>query len=155
MISTVTIRQADERDIDALYELIHSYANLGIMLPRTKDMLVELIDTFQVAELDRKLVGCGALSRLGPNLLEIRSLGMSDAYKGLGIGSQLIVALIDEARKLGVTKVMALTYEVAFFQKNGFTIVPKHIFPEKVWKDCMSCKKQYCCDEIAVLKQLD
>jgi amino-acid N-acetyltransferase len=155
MVATVYVRKAELKDIDTLHELIQNYANQGIMLPRSKDMLAEHIDTFMVAEIDQTLVGCGALTRLGPDLIEIRSLGISHGYKGQGIGSQLIESLLHEARNQNVKKVMALTYEVAFFQKNGFDIVPKHIFPEKVWKDCMSCKKQYCCDEIAVLKRLD
>ena len=50
---------------------------------------------------------------------------------------------------------MALTYEAAFFESVGFSIVPKPVFPEKVWRDCVSCHKQYCCDEIAVIKRLD
>ena len=50
---------------------------------------------------------------------------------------------------------MALTYEVAFFRKETVLIVPKEIFPEKVWTDCVHCKKQLHCDEIAVLKRLD
>jgi amino-acid N-acetyltransferase len=155
MVATVHVRNAELDDVDILYELIQNYANQGIMLPRSKDMLAEHIDTFFVAEIDNNLVGCGALTRLGPDLLEIRSLGITHEFKGLGIGSQLIQSLLQEAKNQKVTKVMALTYEVAFFQKNGFEIVPKHIFPEKVWKDCMTCKKQYCCDEIAVLKRVD
>jgi amino-acid N-acetyltransferase len=75
--------------------------------------------------------------------------------KGQGIGKHLIEFLVEEARNQNIVKVMALTYEVGFFQRNGFTIVPKEVFPEKVWKDCMHCKKRYACDEIAVLKRLD
>lgn len=39
--------------------------------------------------------------------------------------------------------------------KNGFTVVEKDIFPEKVWTDCIHCPKQHACDEIAVLKILN
>jgi amino-acid N-acetyltransferase len=155
MISTVMLRKADLPDIDQLHQLIQLYANQGIMLYRTKEMLEQQIQSFVVAEAEDVLIGCGSLTRLGAELFEIRSLGISHEFKKQGIGSKLIEYLLDEARKQKVMKVMALTYEVAFFQKNGFEIVPKHIFPEKVWKDCMHCKKQYCCDEIAVLKRLD
>jgi len=78
-----------------------------------------------------------------------------EGYKGRGIGGRLVEQLIDEARKQGISKVMALTYEVAFFEKNGFLVTPKDVFPEKVWRDCIHCKKQFCCDEIAVMKRLD
>jgi amino-acid N-acetyltransferase len=155
MMQTVVCRKATVNDIDFLFDLIQSYAKSGIMLPRTKEALLEQVGTFVVAELDGRLVGCGALTRLGADLAEIRSLGLQPEYKGQGIGKRIVAMLVEEARALGIPKVMALTYEVAFFERNGFTVVPKEIFPEKVWRDCIHCKKQHCCDEIAVLKRLD
>ncbi|WP_163858294.1 N-acetyltransferase [Paenibacillus elgii] len=155
MTTTLTCRQATAQDIDTLYDIIQGYAEKGIMLPRTKETLSVQLDTFVVAEIDGQLVGCGSLTRLGQDLVEIRSLGVSDGYKGQGIGKALVNSLVHEAKRQGIPKVMALTYEVAFFERNGFTVVEKEIFPEKVWRDCIHCKKQHCCDEIAVLKRLD
>jgi amino-acid N-acetyltransferase len=148
-------RKATETDVNELYELIDGYAQKGIMLPRSRQALSRLIDTFVVAELDGKIVGCGSLFQLGSDLVEIRSLGITDGYKGQGIGSKLMDKLLEEARQQQLPKVMALTYEVDFFIKNGFHIVEKEIFPEKVWTDCVHCAKQHCCDEIAVLKILN
>lgn len=150
----VTCRRAAESDVEALYLLIQGYAEKGIMLYRTRETLRAIIDTFVIAEADGRLVGCGSLARLGKDLVEIRSLGMTDEFKGQGIGSLLVNSLVEEARLLGVPSVIALTYEVKFFEKNGFEVVPKEIFPEKVWKDCVHCKKQHCCDEIAVQRRL-
>ncbi|WP_028549197.1 N-acetyltransferase [Paenibacillus sp. UNC451MF] len=151
----VTCRKATEQDIDTLYEIIQGYAEQGIMLPRSRETLMDQLDTFVVAVIEDRLVGCGSLTRLGQDLVEIRSLGVTGGYKGQGIGRSLVDALVEEARHQEIPKVMALTYEVAFFEKNGFTVVQKEIFPEKVWRDCIHCKKQHCCDEIAVLKRLD
>ncbi|MVO99476.1 N-acetyltransferase [Paenibacillus lutrae] len=152
---TIACRKANEVDVDELVEMIQGYASQGIMLPRSREMVQQQLDSFVVAVDEGVLIGCGSLTKLGANLVEIRSLGVSEDYKGKGVGSKLVDCLLEEARDQNITKVMALTYEVRFFQKNGFTIVPKHIFPEKVWTDCMHCKKQYCCDEIAVLRELD
>lgn len=155
MISvTIVCRKAHSGDVEALYELIQGYASQGIMLPRSREALTRSIDSFVVAEDAEKLIGCGSLCRLGNDLVEIRSLGIAEGYKGQRIGSRLVDALIEEARMQGIPKVMALTYEVSFFQKNGFEIVDKEIFPEKVWTDCVNCPKQQCCDEIAVLKRI-
>ncbi|TVY09111.1 N-acetyltransferase [Paenibacillus cremeus] len=151
----VTCRKATEQDVDTLYEIIQGYAEQGIMLPRSKEVLANQIDTFVVAEIEEQLVGCGSLTRLGQDLVEIRSLGVTDGHKGQGIGKALVNSLVEEAGAQGIPKVMALTYEVAFFERNGFSVVQKEIFPEKVWRDCIHCKKQHCCDEIAVLKRLD
>jgi amino-acid N-acetyltransferase len=152
--STIACRKAQLSDVEALYTLIQGYAEKGIMLPRSKDALQRHIDNFIVAEEDGRLIGCGSLFRLGSDLIEIRSLGMAEGYKGRGLGSRIVDALLSEAREQGVPKVMALTYAVPFFTKNGFEVVEKEIFPEKVWTDCVHCAKQNCCDEIAVLKTL-
>jgi amino-acid N-acetyltransferase len=152
---TVACRKATEDDLDTLYRIIQGYAEQGVMLPRSKEMLREQLHSFVVAEIDDEMVGCGSLTRLGQDLVEIRSLGVTEGHKGKGIGKRLVEFLVEEARAQRIAKVMALTYEVAFFQKNGFTVVPKDVFPEKVWKDCIHCKKRYSCDEIAVLKRLN
>ncbi|MGN7380419.1 N-acetyltransferase [Paenibacillus sp. SAFN-117] len=151
----VICRKAAEHDLDALYQLIDGYAQQGIMLPRSKELLKYSLDSFVIAEEEGRLLGCGSLCQLGQELVEIRSLGVAEGCKGRGIGRKLVDYLIREAREKKIPKIMALTYEVAFFEKMGFTVVPKDIFPEKVWTDCIHCKKQHCCDEIAVLKRLD
>lgn len=151
----VLCRKATSDDVEMLFHLIKGYAEQGIMLPRTREALIRQIDTFVVAEIGSEVVGCGSLTKLGDNLVEIRSLGMTEGYKGLGIGSKLVNKLLAEAKEQGITKVMALTYADAFFERNGFKIVDKEIFPEKVWTDCVNCPKQLACDEIAVLKVLD
>ncbi|OPA78382.1 GNAT family N-acetyltransferase [Paenibacillus selenitireducens] len=155
MPAVAVCRKATMEDLDTLVELIRGYAEKGIMLPRSRELLERQLEWFIVAEIDHEVVGCGSLTRLGQDLVEIRSLGISDGHKGQGIGSKIVDFLIEEARQLEIPKVMALTYEVSFFQKNGFDVVEKEIFPEKVWKDCVHCKKQHACDEIAVLKMLN
>ncbi|MNL49382.1 Amino-acid acetyltransferase [compost metagenome] len=125
------------------------------MLPRSRQALTRQIDQFVIAELDGKFIGCGSLFRLGADLVEVRSIGLRDEGKGKGVGSMILEKLTEEARRQKIPKIMALTYAVDFFLRNGFTVVEKEIFPEKVWTDCVNCKKQHACDEIAVLKKLD
>lgn len=151
---TVLIRKARIDDIDFLYDLIQHYAEQGIMLPRMKEALSELLDTFVVAEDEGQLVGCGSLCALGTKLVEIRSLGLLADYKGNGLGSKLVDFLVEEAKRQQFPQVMALTYEARFFERLGFVRVNKEIFPEKVWRDCIHCKKYHCCDEIAMLKEI-
>lgn len=155
MIKEAVCRSATLDDVEALFHLIEDYASKGIMLPRSREALARHIGSFVVAEVDGEIVGCGSLFQLGPELVEIRSLGMTENHKGLGIGTKLVDRLIEEARSRNVPKVMALTYAVDFFRKNGFEVVEKEIFPEKVWTDCVHCPKQHACDEIAVLKVLN
>ncbi|HEY4390052.1 MAG TPA: N-acetyltransferase [Paenibacillus sp.] len=155
MPAVAVSRRAKLEDVEQLYLLIDDYARKGIMLPRSRKVLERLIDDFVVTEVDGLVVGCGSLCKLGEELVEIRSLGIAEGYKGQGLGSMLVKQLVEEARAQGIPKVMALTYEVSFFLKNDFNVVEKEIFPEKVWTDCVNCSKQHACDEIAVLKILD
>ncbi|MHA6530388.1 N-acetyltransferase [Paenibacillus sp. BAC0078] len=151
----VICRNATVEDVEPLYLMIEEYAQRGIMLPRSRQALTRQIDQFVVAELDGKFIGCGSLFRLGADLVEVRSIGLRDEGKGKGVGSMILEKLTEEARRQKIPKIMALTYAVDFFLRNGFTVVEKEIFPEKVWTDCVNCKKQHACDEIAVLKKLD
>ncbi|MGG6314072.1 N-acetyltransferase [Paenibacillus macerans] len=155
MPAVAVCRQAKLEDVEPLYVMIEEYARRGIMLPRSRAVLERQIEDFVVAEVDGQVVGCGSLCKLGEELVEIRSLGIAEGHKGKGLGSMLVEQLVKEARRQAIPKVMALTYEVSFFVKNGFAVVSKEIFPEKVWTDCVNCAKQHCCDEIAVLKILD
>lgn len=155
MQAVAVCRQATVEDVEPLYIMIENYSRQGIMLPRSRAVLERQIHDFVVAEIDGIVVGCGSLCKLGEELVEIRSLGIAEGYKGRGLGSMLVEQLVHEAKKRSLFKVMALTYEVSFFLKNGFSVVEKEIFPEKVWTDCVNCAKQHACDEIAVLKILN
>ncbi|GGF78608.1 acetyltransferase [Paenibacillus albidus] len=150
----VICRTATVEDVEPLYLMIEEYAQRGIMLPRSRKALGRQIDQFVVAEIEGRFVGCGSLFRLGNDLVEIRSIGLRDEGRGKGIGSLILNKLMEEAGRQQIPKVMALTYEVDFFLRNGFEVVEKEIFPEKVWTDCVNCAKQNACDEIAVLKIL-
>lgn len=151
----VICRNAVVEDVEPLYLMIEEYAQRGIMLPRSRQALTRQIDQFVIAEIEGRFVGCGSLFKLGNDLVEIRSIGLNDEGKGKGIGSMILAKLVEEARNQKIPKVMALTYAVDFFLRNGFEVVEKEIFPEKVWTDCVNCKKQNACDEIAVLKMLN
>lgn len=148
-------RNATVEDVEPLYLMIEEYAQRGIMLPRSRQALARQIDQFVIAEIGGRFVGCGSLFRLGNDLVEVRSIGLRDEGKGKGVGSMILEKLTEEARRQKIPKIMALTYAVDFFLRNGFDVVEKEIFPEKVWTDCVNCKKQHACDEIAVLKRLD
>jgi amino-acid N-acetyltransferase len=67
----------------------------------------------------------------------------------------LVTWCVDEARRLGIRKLMALTYEQAFFEKLGFAVVEKESLPLKVWSDCVRCPKRHGCDEIAMVRELE
>lgn len=145
------IRKASIQDVDAIFDLIESYAKEDLLLPRTHLSLYENIQCIRVAEEEGEIIGAGSLHVLGRDLAEIRSLVISREAKGLGTGRKLVYNLIKDAEELGVENVFAMTYQVGFFDKCGFTIVDKQQLPQKIWKDCMNCQKFLSCDETAML----
>ena len=150
----MNVRNAKISDVKAINALISSYAEMDRMLFRSLDDIYENLQTFIVAELDNKIVGCCALEVIWSNLAEIKSLAVDGTYKAKGIGRSLVATAVEQAAKLGVPKVFALTLEPVFFGKSGFEIVEKETLPMKVWSDCARCSKQQHCDEIAVIKTL-
>ena len=149
-----TIRTATVHDVPRISEIINSHAELGRMLFKSYAQLYESLRDFAVFEKDGKVLGCTALAIIWADLAEVRSLAVDDDYRGRGIGRRLVEWCVDEARRLGIRRLMSLTYEQAFFAKLGFEVVPKDTLPLKVWSDCVRCPKRDGCDEIAMVREL-
>ncbi|MGE0493997.1 MAG: N-acetyltransferase [Vulcanimicrobiota bacterium] len=152
----MNLRKARLSDAEAIHQVVNHFAQKGLMLPKRLVEVFEQIREFTIAESDDgELLGCGALRLMWYDLAEVRSLAIHEKAHGTGLGRRITEALIEEARELELGRVFALTYQVGFFEKLGFEVVSKNIFPQKVWLDCQACPKQDCCDEIAVLRVLD
>jgi amino-acid N-acetyltransferase len=148
------IRPAIISDVPRIQEVINSHAELGKMLFKSYAQLYEDLRDFGVHEADGQIVGCVALTIIWADLAEVRSLAVDDRYRGRGIGRQLVEWSVEEGRRLGISRLMSLTYEQAFFEKLGFAVVPKETLPLKVWSDCVRCPKRDGCDEIAMVRVL-
>lgn len=148
------VRPATTGDVDAILALLADYARMGNLLPRSRAEVIAGIEWFRVADSAGEVVACGALEIFTPDLAEVRSLVVAEEFKGTGTGRLVVERLIDDARRRGHRRLMALTYSPGFFHRLGFETVSKEMFPEKVWGICVSCYKFHRCDEIAVLKYL-
>lgn len=71
------------------------------------------------------------------------------------MGKALVEACVEEARRLGLRRVFALTLVPAFFERCGFTLTSLGRLPEKSASECPVCPKRYACDEHAMLLHLD
>lgn len=148
------IRKAVMADVPQIHRLVNDYAQKGLMLRRPLMLLYENVRDFAVAVEGGAVVGTGALHVLWHDLGEIRSLAVDPSRTGLGIGRRLVEFLVAEAEALGLRRVMALTYQVGFFERCGFAVIPKERLPQKVWKECVYCDKFHACDEIAMIRYL-
>jgi amino-acid N-acetyltransferase len=118
---TVTVRPAVTADVLAIRDLVENYAGDGPRLLRKNTVtLYEDVQEFYVAELDGKVVGCGALHVMWLDLGEIRTVAVDPVCKGQGIGSKILDSLTERASELGLTKLFCLTFETKFFSGHGF-----------------------------------
>src|SRR2546421_2521238 len=148
------IRTATIHDVPRMQAIINSHAELGKMLFKSYAQLYETLRDFAVFEQDDNVVGVVALSIIWSDLAEVRSLAVDDHFRGQGIGRRLVQWCVDEAKRLGIRRLMSLTYEQTFFEKLGFAVVDKDALPLKVWSDCVRCPKRDGCDEIAMVRTL-
>jgi len=155
MMTSQTVRPARTQDVPAICELINHYAELGLMLHRSLQSAYESLREFLVAaDGEDRIVGCVAVDVFWSDLAEVKSLAIAAEHRGRGIGRMLLAAAVEDARRLGIRKLFALTYEREFFQRHGFEVIDRHMLPEKVWRECVVCPKADACDEIAMMLYL-
>lgn len=116
----VRVRRARTPDVTAIKALIDSYTSHRVLLAKDTVTLYESVQEFRVAELDRRVVGCGAVHVLWQDLGEIRTLAVAQEQRGMKIGDLLLDELIEGARELGLRRLFALTFQTRFFARHGF-----------------------------------
>ena len=149
--TTITIRSARPADIPAVQGLINGFAADGLMLSRTLTELYENLRDFYVCEQAGEVLGCVALHVIWSDLAEVKSLAVAPQLHGKGVGSDLVQAALEEARRLEIPRVFALTFRAHFFERLGFHCIEKHDLPQKIWGECIRCAKFPDCNEQAVL----
>ncbi|MHB9005037.1 MAG: GNAT family N-acetyltransferase [Coriobacteriia bacterium] len=111
MDATIIYREAVPGDMEGVGLLIREYvASMGLDL--SFQGLEEELKTLPgkyaqpqgaliVAEVDGALCGCVALRKIGDGVCEMKRLFVKDAYKGKGIGKELVRRIIEEGRVKG------------------------------------------------------
>jgi amino-acid N-acetyltransferase len=142
-------------DVALMQDLVKGEVEKGVILLRTADEMATTIRSYTAVEVDGKLAGFCALHIHSVNLAEIRSLVVSEKYRGLGLGKTLVNKCLEEGQFLEVKEVLSLTYQKDFFETIGFQVISKESIPEhKIWADCIRCKHFPVCDEVALLYKL-
>lgn len=100
--------------------MIADYVLQGVLLPRPVSELYQCVREFHVVTRERngeapEVVACAALRLLWGDLGEVRSLAVRPDHHGLGLGAALVRRVLEDARAIGLPRVIALTREVEFF----------------------------------------
>jgi amino-acid N-acetyltransferase len=142
-------------DIAKMQELVRPEIESGVILERSDDEIATNIRSYTLAFEGDALIGFTALHIHTSYLAEIRSLIVKEGYRGQKIGESLVNKALDEARELGLQRVLSLTYKQSFFERLGFVEIPKESLPEhKIWADCIKCKHFPVCNEVSLIKNL-
>jgi argininosuccinate lyase len=157
----LVLRRARVADVPGIAGVMAPYVIEGVLLPRPVSELYQCVREFHVVErvapqegAAGTIVACAALRLLWRDLGEVRSLAVRPDAHGQGLGAALVEAVVGDARALGLPRIIALTREVAFFQRCGFGVEQREAIPRKVWTDCVRCPKRHACDEVAVTLDL-
>jgi amino-acid N-acetyltransferase len=157
-------RLARQGDVAAICRLIETYADAGLLLPRTEEEVRSHLGRFLVlteslslsaaatdAAPKEKLLGCVALEPYGADLAEIRSLAVAPEAQNLGLGGRLVDAALATARRRKISRVFAVTHAPAFFERHGFVVSARHELPEKIARDCNGCPKSRNCTLVTLI----
>lgn len=113
------MHRARATDVPRIKELVDHFAG-PVLLEKTLVNLYEDVTEFWVGEFDGRVMGCGALHVLWEDLGEIRTVATDPSAQGLGVGRAICEAVIEEARRMGLSRLFVLTFEVRFFRHLGF-----------------------------------
>lgn len=85
---------------------------------------------FVVAWRDDRAVGCGAVRRLEADVAEIKRMFVAETARRAGIAGRILARLEDEARALGITRLVLETGErqpeaLALYRRAGFVEIPR------------------------------
>ncbi len=127
-VTDLRLRPARTSDVPAIKDLVAPLARAGVLINKDTVAYYEGIQEFLVVEAvgdeQAGLIGCGALHVMWEDLGEVRTLATSDEWRGRGVGRTLLAGLIERARAVGVSRVFCLTFEVDFFSRHGFEVMP-------------------------------
>ena len=128
------IIRADSRElIDRARELMNEYADsMGFHFRDFEKEIVDLPGEYAppegcllLAVEDDRAAGCVALRELTDDMSEMRRLYVKPEYRGKGVGRQLVLAAINQARLIGYRSIRLITLSsmneaVALYHSLGF-----------------------------------
>jgi amino-acid N-acetyltransferase len=148
------VRRARPADIPEIRALIAHYAGEGILLPRDEHDIRRHLDFFLVAADRSGVAGCVSLEVYHPALAEIRSLAVTPAKVGRGLGARLVKTALERAERRRIARVFALTSSPDFLVRLGFEPSTRHSLHEKIDRDCIHCSKARTCQLTALVANL-
>jgi amino-acid N-acetyltransferase len=116
------LRPARIDDIPGIRELLGPMERAGVLVPRPREDLEQVIDRFWITERDGTVVSCAALfcwpeARIG----ELACVAVHPEYRERGRGDRLLARMETLARERGLERLFVLTTQTShWFRERGF-----------------------------------
>ena len=116
------LRPARIDDIPGIRALLEPLEQAGVLVPRPREDLEQVIDRFRVTERDGTVVSCAALfcwpdAQIG----ELACVAVHPDYRTRGRGDRLLAHMEALARERGLKRLFVLTTQTAhWFRERGF-----------------------------------
>jgi len=117
------IRAAKKKDAQSVHQILRNAANrTEAVVQRTRQDIEQHIEDYYVYVVDESIIGCCCLQPLkGTKSVELAAVLVQPFYQGKGVGRKLTEFAIQEAKRRGFKKVIALSTQSArFFEVAGF-----------------------------------
>jgi len=116
------IRTATIDDIGGLLELIEPLEKQGILVKRSRELLENEIEYFQIVERDGMVIGCAALYPFDNEKIgELACLVSHPEYRRSARADNLVIHIERKARALGLESIFVLTTQsIHWFRERGF-----------------------------------
>jgi amino-acid N-acetyltransferase len=126
--SEFSVRPARTSDIPFIQGLVEPLVQQRILLGKDLVVFYEAVQEFRIAvDADGTPIGCGALHVMWQDLAEVRTLAVSPEWLGKGVGHAILDKIEADAIALGLSRLFCLTFEVAFFERHGFSAISDEI----------------------------
>jgi amino-acid N-acetyltransferase len=137
-----TVRAARASDMVEIHRMLEPYVQERILLGKDLVVLYEATQEFLVAEVDGRVIGCGALHVMWEDLGEVRTLIVDRDWLHRGVGRAIVEGLEQRARELGLSRLFCLTFEVDFFTRRGFAPIGEQIVDPDVYSQLVRSRDE-------------
>ncbi|MGE9296165.1 MAG: amino-acid N-acetyltransferase, partial [Puniceicoccales bacterium] len=115
------IRTARKKDAQPIYQILRNAATrTEAVVSRTRQEIEQHIEQFYVYVVDESIIGCCCLQPLaGTKSVELAAVLVQPFYQGKGVGRKLTEFACTEAKRLGFSKIIALSTQSARFFEDA------------------------------------
>ncbi len=133
----VVVRPARTSDVRAIRSLVAPLAERRVLLNKEAVAYYESVTDFVVAEVDGRVVGCGALHVLWEDLGEVRTLAVDDSVLGTGVGTAVLERLVERARRLRLSRLCCPTSASALVTRHGCSPIEGQAVAPEVYAELL------------------